>query len=377
MKKIVSALLVVVILWNFIFCGNVQATDTSLTDDIKSDTISGKALEELISSSVAPFGGAATTITMNALGSTISGVFGVIGGLLARFLNIFPHLIRALMAVPIGEFFTIEKAVFNEIELFDIDYFNIGNSQNKVVESIRNSVAQSYYIFRLLAIAVSLLVLIYVGIRMALSTISADKAKYKNMLIAWAESIILLFFMQYIIALIIGVGNIFGDFMNHFRDVLQAGGESSFEENTLTVVNSKLLTCTGWTYASYSIVYWFLVFMQTKFYWMYFKRVVVVGFLIFIAPIITITYPIDKVGDGKAQSFSVWSHELIMNIAIQPIHAIIYLVFIYTAGEIANTSIWVALAFLLVLTKVEKIILQLFNLKNVGSLKPIGDQKSK
>ena len=377
MKKIVSALLVVVILWNFIFCGNVQATETSLTDDIKSDTISGKALEELISASVAPFGGAATTITMNALGFTLSGVFGVIGGLLARFLNIFPHLIRALMAVPIGQFFTIEKAVFNEIELFDIDYFNIGNSQNKVVESIRNSVAQSYYIFRLLAIAISLLVLIYVGIRMALSTISADKAKYKNMLIAWAESIILLFFMQYIIALIIGVGNIFGDFMNHFRDVLQAGGESSFEENTLTVVNSKLLTCTGWTYASYSIVYWFLVFMQTKFYWMYFKRVVVVGFLIFIAPIITITYPIDKVGDGKAQSFSVWSHELIMNIAIQPIHAIIYLVFIYTAGEIANTSIWVALAFLLVLTKVEKIILQLFNLKNVGSLKPIGDQKSK
>lgn len=377
MKKIVSTLLAVVILWNFIFCGNVQATDTSLIDDIQSDTISSKAIEELISASIATFGGSATTIGMSALGFDMSGVFGVIGGLLARFLNIFPHLIRALMAVPIGQFFTIEKAVFNEIELFDIDYFNIGNSQNKVVNSIRNSVAKSYYIFRLLAIAISLLVLIYVGIRMALSTLSADKAKYKNMLISWAESIVLLFFMQYIIALIIGVGNIFGDFMLHFREVLIASGERSFEENTLIVMNSKLLTCTGWTYACYSIVYWFLIFMQTKFYWMYFKRVVVVGFLIFIAPIITITYPIDKVGDGKAQSFSVWSHELIMNIAIQPIHAIIYLVFMYTAGEIANTSIWVALAFLLVLTKVEKIILQLFNLKNVGSLKPIGDQKSK
>ena len=377
MKKIVSTLLVVVILLNFIFCGNVQAEDTSLIDDIQSDTISAKALEELISASMTTFGGTAVPIGMSALGFDVSAVFGVIGGLLARFLNIFPHLIRALMAITIGEFFTIEKAVFNEIELFDIDYFTIGNSSNSIVNSIRNSVAQSYYIFRLLAIAISLLVLIYVGIRMALSTLSADKAKYKNMLISWAESIILLFFMQYIIALIIGIGNIFGDFMNHLRGVLQAGGGSSFEENTLTVVNSQLLTCTGWTYACYSIVYWFLVFMQTKFYLMYFKRVVVVGFLIFIAPIITITYPIDKVGDGKAQSFSVWSHELIMNIAIQPIHAIIYLVFIYTAGEIANTSIWVALVFLLVLTKVEKIILQLFNLKNVGSLKPIGDQKSK
>lgn len=390
MKKIVSTLLVVVILLNFIFCGRVQATDTSLTDDVTSNTTTGKDLNKLLEDGQVTYNGQEVLLDTNSLGDAISYVFGVIGGLIARFLNLFPYVTRCLMAITIGEFFSIEKAVFNEIGLFSIDYFNFMDSYtigshghekeiktNKVVSSIRNSVAKSYYVFRLIAIAISLLVLIYVGIRMALSTISADKAKYKNMLISWAESIILLFFMQYIISLIISVGNIFGNFVYNFKCMLDANGGTSFEVETLNRMDSNLLVCTGWSYASYSLVFWLLMYVQTKFYLMYFKRMITVGFLIFISPLITITYPIDKIGDNKAQAFSVWSHELMMNVAIQPIHGMIYLVFMYTAGEIAKTSIFVALAFLLILTKVEKIILQLFNLKNVVSLKPVDEQKKK
>lgn len=392
MKKIISTLLIVVILLNFIFCGRVQATDdTSLTDDITSDTITGKDLNKLINDGEVSFGGQKIKLDpMKVLTGGFSYNFSVIGGLLARFLNLFPHMLRFLMAISIGEFFSIQKAVFNEIGLFNIDYFNFTSSYtigthghektialDDVVISVRNSVAQCYYIFRLIAMAISLLVLIYVGIRMALSTISEDKAKYKKMLISWVESIVLLFAMQYIISLIINVGNIFSNFMYNFKCILDDGGGNSFETEALSRMDSLLLIGTGWTYASYSVVYWLLIYVQSKFYFMYFKRVIVVGFLILISPIITITYPIDKVGDGKAQAFSVWSHELMTNVAIQPIHAIIYLVFLYTAGEIAKTSIWVAIAFLLILTKVEKIILQLFNLKNVASLRPVHDQRKK
>ncbi len=390
MKKIVSTLLVVVILLNFIFCGRVQATNTTLTDDITSNTITGKDLEGLISESKVDYAGQATKVLTSALGFNMSGTFAVIGSLLVRLINLFPYLIRGLMSITIGDYFTIQRAVFNEIGLFNIDYFNLEDSYtigshshaktittNSIAKSIRNSVAQSYYTFRLIAIAISLLVLIYVGIRMALSTVSEDKAKYKNMLISWAESILLLFFMHYIIAIILNVGNIFSNFMYNFKSILDANGGISFEVKTLYEIDSKLLTLTGWSYACYSVVYWLLIYIQSKFYFMYLKRVIVVGFLIFISPIITITYPIDKVGDNKAQAFSIWSHELMINVAIQPIHALIYLIFMYTAGEIAETSIWVALTFLLILTKVEKIILQLFNLKNVTSLRPVGDQKNK
>ena len=96
-----------------------------------------------------------------------------------------------------------------------------------------------------------------------------------------------------------------------------------------------------------------------------------------ISPIVTVTYAIDKVGDGKAQAYSAWLSEFFINVMIQPIQAIIYIVFIYTAGEIANKSMSVAILFLFALTKVEKVVLKLFNLNNVESLKPVEDQDTK
>ena len=43
-------------------------------------------------------------------------------------------------------------------------------------------------------------VLLYIGIRMMLSTVASDKAKYKQMLIDWLVGMCLLFFMHYIMA---------------------------------------------------------------------------------------------------------------------------------------------------------------------------------
>ena len=55
----------------------------------------------------------------------------------------------------------------------------------------------------------------------------------------------------------------------------------------------------------------------------------------------------------------------------------IYLVFMYTAGEIAKKSLLVAFAFLLILTKIERIVLHLFNLRNVASLRPVDEERKK
>ena len=49
-------------------------------------------------------------------------------------------------------------------------------------------------------IVLSMSVLLYIGIRMLLSTVAQDKAKYKQMLIDWVVSLCLLFFMHYIMA---------------------------------------------------------------------------------------------------------------------------------------------------------------------------------
>lgn len=382
MKKIISTMLVVIVLFNFIFCNHVYATDSSFegTDSIGENSVSPASQESLMNEGSTGSG----AILWDILGA----IFGTIAGILAAVIDIFPMLIQLTLTIVVSDTFTIEGTVFNEFGIFNINYFDFspntytvgsGTSQ-KTVEvntanlSIKESVAKFFIITRLIAIAASLLVLIYVGIRMALSTIASDQAKYKEMLISWLESIVLLFLMQYIISIMFSIGNIF---INIAYDIRVALNATSFEAVTVDKIYGNMLGNAGWTYVLYSVVFWVLVFIQVKFFLMYLKRVVTVGFLILIAPLVTITYPIDKIGDGKAQAFSVWFNELAMNIFIQPIHAFIYIVFMYTAGEIAKKSVLVGLMFLLSMTKVEKIVLYLFNLKNVVSLKPIDDQKKK
>ena len=44
------------------------------------------------------------------------------------------------------------------------------------------------------------------------------------------------------------------------------------------------------------------------------KRSIKMAFLTLMAPLVTLTYAIDKMGDGKAQAFNSWLKELLENI---------------------------------------------------------------
>lgn len=394
MKKIVSSLLIVMVLFNFIFCSDTYAEMSFQgADTITDESITGKDQEKLINEGKVEDKSGMLGGEQKIIPDLLGSIFEAIAGTLAIVANLYPLLMQCGMSIVCGTngLFTIEKAVFNEIGLFNINYFNfdktyeIGDSGNKkVVEmdssittSVKKSVAKFFIILRLLAIALSLLILIYVGIRMAISTVASDKTKYKQMLMAWIEGMVLLFLMQYIIIIIINIGEIFGNVIYNMKCNLIDNGEIGFEAELIDTMQKSLLGKAGWNFVANIIPYWFLVFIQTKFFLSYFKRLITVGFLILISPIITVIYPIDKVGDGKAQAFSVWFNELAMNVFIQPIHALIYLVFIYTAGEIAKHSMIVALVFLLALTKVEKMVLYLFNLRNVTSLRPVDEERKK
>lgn len=114
-----------------------------------------------------------------------------------------------------------------------------------------------------------------------------------------------------------------------------------------------------------------LVYYQVKFFIVYFKRLLEVGFLISISPLVTITYSIDKVGDGRAQAYKAWLTKIIYNIFIQLIHAIVYVVFIFSAAEIAKTVPIIGILFLTTLSRTEKIIKTTFGLSEKG----LGDEK--
>ncbi len=85
---------------------------------------------------------------------------------------------------------TVDKIIFNQVPLLDVNVFTDTAAGYTLKEDsslliIRDSVATWYYIIRNVTIAVMLVILIYVGIRMALSTIASEKAQYQRMLVSW------------------------------------------------------------------------------------------------------------------------------------------------------------------------------------------------
>lgn len=370
MKKVISVFLVIITLFNFIFGNIAFASDDSSNQysGITENSFSDKSLKELINGQAIDKNANGKTVGQEIKTNLINTVLGgAIVGTLAIVLDIVPMIMQLLMTVvaydgqPITEWklITIEDMVFNKIDLFKINYLDF-NSSNSISSSMKESVAEFYYICRLIAVAFSLLSLIYVGIRMALSLTSEDKAKYKKMFTGWIESVVLLFTMQYIIAIMLKLGSISSDIVT---SMYSTSTSNSFEREIMDSIYSVMFLTTGWEYCVYSIMFWVLVFIQTKFFLAYIKRFITVGFLIIVAPLVTMIYPIDKAGDGKAQSFNSWFNELSVNIFLQPIHGIIYLVFMNLAGEIAKTSNLFAMVFLFGLTKVEKIVVQLFNIR--------------
>lgn len=73
------------------------------------------------------------------------------------------------------------------------------------ISTLRSIVASWYVTLRTIAVVGLLSVLIYVGIRIIISSTAQDKAKYKQRLIDWVIAFCLLFFMHYIMAAVVTV----------------------------------------------------------------------------------------------------------------------------------------------------------------------------
>ena len=96
------------------------------------------------------------------------------------------------------------------------------------------------------------------------------------------------------------------------------------------------------------------------------------AFFTMIAPLVALTYPIDRAGDGKSQAFDMWFKEYTMNAIIQPVHLIIYTVFVGSAyGLVAKNPLY-AIAAIGFLTPAEKFIKKMFGLDKAESTSGFG-----
>jgi len=382
MKKILISLITMIILTNFIF-SNISYADDATSNT--SNTITPEEYSKIANDGKVDLAGNEVTIG-DVLGSTISWPIAII----VNFVNIFTFsahfwatmiidcagILEENSAEETYTLFTIQNILVGKYALFDANIFidlyqESGNilSEDNFMIKLRDNIKLWFVITRDIAIVMNLCTLVYIAVRMAISTIASDRAKYKEMLYNWVVSMAIIFFLPYIMAAICFGADIL---INIARNLMNALGKS-FETQLMTELFKKLKSLNGFDVAFYAIIYWMLLWNEIKFFMRYAKRTLTVFFLVMIAPLITITYSIDKLADKKAQVFDKWLHEYILNVFIQPIHCFTYLVFMFIANDIFINSPIIGIIFLNALTKSEKIILSILGLSGV-SLKQVGDE---
>lgn len=169
------------------------------------------------------------------------------------------------------------------------------------------TIASWYRSFRNISIVGLLSVLVYVGIRILISSTAADKAKYKESLKDWFVALCLVFVIHIIMSGILmltdQVNNLFAEATNNVIVEDQTGGESiKFKTNLMGLVRFRAQAEQWQQATAYSLIYLILIFFTIIFTYQYLKRFLWMAFLTMIAPLVSLTYPIDKAGDRKSTS---------------------------------------------------------------------------
>ncbi len=305
---------------------------------------------------------------------------------LVKFGNIIPSMTRVFMTIvaKIGNTsstdsydskgFSIQKLVFNKIPIFDINFFQTNSNDSDIQENLKIAISKFYYLLRTIAIVGSLLILIYSGIRIALSSIAMEKAKYKNMIIGWLEGFIILMLLPIIMIAILKISGLLLDLCESIMTSICGQDVLTLEDNLFDQATTS--TEKGFSLIIPTIMYWMLTFYQLKFFIMYGKRLFNTAFLITISPLVIIQNMFDKVGDGQAQAFKVWLNEYATNILIQPLHALLYMIFMSIASNIIETAPILALVFMAALSRGERVFKNVFRFKDSITVNGMKDNLS-
>lgn len=359
MKKIISIFLIAV------FAINALLPSKSYAENVVTESFS-----DVANSGLKDFKGVIDTGNVDVNGKKVQATetrswFSTAVGIAVKVISYIPKAAELLMSVVTSPYtengvyssdginwFTIQDTVFGRIKLFDINIFNTSNSGNANNPNtvIKQQVGNWYYTLRTVAMIASLLFLVYCGIRMAMSTIASDQAKYKQMLIGWVTSLIILFVLPYIFSLVLN----FNDTLISLIPQKDASFEQIIETNIVKDAESDSIMKMCGSLLTLLLLTWY----HFEFFSKYLMRFLKVAFLIIISPIITVMYAIDK---GKR--YKKWFQEFIGAVFMQLVHALIYAIFLYSASEIATKAPIITVAFFMALTKGEKIFNYLFNLK--------------
>jgi len=238
---------------------------------------------------------------------------------------------------------------------------------NTFFTTIRSDVAKWYYVFRYIGIALMLILLLVISLKLAFASMAPKKALYKRMLLDWIVCFVLLFLSHYFM---IGVQYLNETLLDIFRN-LSNSINTDGKYDLYQTVKSRAYDVKFTVGFTGMFLYMALVWLTIKYIYIYAKRFILIVVLTILAPITTVFYSFQKILTGKSKLFSRWLEEYFVNVILQSIHALTYVVFVGIALKLTKVSlagVILAFVFLNFMSKAEAMFRRIFKFSDGSSL---------
>lgn len=327
-------------------------------------------IESLIQSAVLSVGGSAET-----KGSAIDKATGL----------------RAFISIE--DRVTVEGLFFNEVPIVDANFFNyttagkyslLDSSGNvdttNVIYQLRYNLAGIYYIIRNLSIAILLFILIYLGIRIALSAIPEKKANYKILLKDWVVAFLLVLSVHFIMYGVLFINEKIIDICRAFSTHIGTNMVDGMGEVTIYEAIRTKAYAFGFHEGNVGMIFYaVMVYLLIRYLIIYFKRYVTIYILALSGSFMGVKYAIDKIQGKKTTSFGKWLKEYSFNVLLQSVHAFLYVIFMGVALSLAELSFaGIVYSFIILNTMInaDKIFMKIFGIDRASSLADVNRMES-
>lgn len=278
-----------------------------------------------------------------------------------------------------------EEIFSNQIPLLDVNIINPkkytyedkdGEKQEvkSTVAILQSTISAWYRVLKDIATVLLLSVLVYIGIRIVISSVASDKAKYKKMLIDWIVGLCLLFTVHYIMSFAFTITDKFVELLASTNEAITiecANDDVDLSDYKIgdkkevierynidddgNYVSDKLSWRTNFIgyvrfYAqtniksmsvalrfAYTLMYLILVIYTYMFLFQYIKRLMYIVFLTLMAPIMAVLYPIQK-ASGKTPSTTKYIKDWGNNLSLILVHSILYKVLMGTSMDLVTSN---------------------------------------
>lgn len=217
-----------------------------------------------------------------------------------------------------GEFVSVDQIFFGKISFLNLDFL-LKAQGGKMNVTYADTISRVYWMIFYLVIGIHFLLLIIGSIRSMLEMQTADKkAQNKELLTSWLKGMVMLFSVIFIAFTMLYVNDYICKALDTaLQNVKGLSGNFILDLAARSIKGIGLDANIAFMFAIASMVITSIMFFY------YVRRAVKVGYLIMIAPIVSLTYVTGGL-NGKSNAYGKWIKEYSSNIFIQLFHILIY-----------------------------------------------------